>query len=180
MQMVMPLGDTSRESVNASCLRVLQEKDQAWQDAVDAGEQAKSKALENRCTETLAEAWAVKIRDRWFQDWMSEELPGLVRRSGSGGQPSWRSVGSSQKTRRHPPDNGGGPPSLGQVTGLPGPARLAGRRYNRRGSRAFPPGHRPDAGHGPRHRRKVRQGRKPAHQRTQRQAGLPTNLRCHA
>ena len=76
MQMVMPLGDTSRESVNASCLRVLQEKDQAWQDAVDAGEQAKSKALENRCTETLAEAWAVKIRDGWFQDWMAEELPG--------------------------------------------------------------------------------------------------------
>ena len=76
MQMVMPLGDTSRESVNASCLRVLQEKDQTWQDAVDAGEQAKSKALENRCTEAQAEAWAVKIRDGWFQDWMAEELPG--------------------------------------------------------------------------------------------------------
>ena len=52
------------------------EKDQAWQDAVDAGEQAKIKALENRCTETQAEAWAVKIRDGWFQDWMAEELPG--------------------------------------------------------------------------------------------------------
>ena len=76
MQMVMPLGDTSRESSNASCLRVLQEKDQAWQDAVDAGEQAKSKALRNRCTETQAEARGVKIRDQWFQEWMAEELPG--------------------------------------------------------------------------------------------------------
>ena len=49
------------------------------------------------------------------------------------------------------------------------PAGSLGGGTTGQGAGAFPPGHRPEAGHGARHRRKVRQGREPAHQEAQRQ-----------
>ena len=64
------------------------------------------------------------------------------------------------------------------------PAGSLGGGITGHGVRAFPPGHRPEAGHGPKHRRKVRLGGDSAYKETQcqgachsRDPGRITNLR---